>query len=184
MRASMCPAVAQPSPEKTHRRRQQLDWGRCGVCLLPLLSKHSIYGGATGGDDAGARITAEPHHGAHRHLAGCHRPPRPRPDVARVEPVGAATGGARWRTHGPEGCLGRPVEAFGALLRLNWGCRAAGPALHEVRASATPLAGPFPGSPDRGRVSADQLQGMTDAAARVHRGSARISPGKGNENVI
>ena len=63
----------------------------------------------------------------------------------------------------PEGCLGRPVEAFGALLRRR--------ALHEVRASATPLAGPFPGSPDRGRVSADQLQGMTDAAARVHCGA-------------
>jgi hypothetical protein len=31
-----------------------------GVCLLLSLSKHSIDGGATGGDDAGARITADP----------------------------------------------------------------------------------------------------------------------------
>jgi hypothetical protein len=30
------PRPNQPSPRKAHRRRQQLDWGRCGVCLLPL----------------------------------------------------------------------------------------------------------------------------------------------------
>jgi hypothetical protein len=38
----------QPSPKKTHRRRQQLDWGRSGACLLlPSLSKHSVDGGTT-----------------------------------------------------------------------------------------------------------------------------------------
>jgi hypothetical protein len=41
------PRPNQPSPKKTHRPRQQLDWGRCGVCLLPSLSKHSVDGGAT-----------------------------------------------------------------------------------------------------------------------------------------
>jgi hypothetical protein len=34
MGSSLCLAPKQPSPKKTHRRRQQLDWGRCGVCLL------------------------------------------------------------------------------------------------------------------------------------------------------
>jgi hypothetical protein len=38
MGSSLRPAPNQPSPQKAHRRRQQLDWGRCGVCLLPSLS--------------------------------------------------------------------------------------------------------------------------------------------------
>jgi hypothetical protein len=43
-----CALPPKPSPKKTHRRRQQLDWGRCGACLLlPSLSKHSVDGGAT-----------------------------------------------------------------------------------------------------------------------------------------
>jgi hypothetical protein len=33
--SSLRPAPTQPSPKKTHRRRQHIDWGRCGVCLLP-----------------------------------------------------------------------------------------------------------------------------------------------------
>jgi hypothetical protein len=59
-----------------------------GVCLLLSLSKHSIDGGATGGDDAGARITADPT--TTPVAISLDRPPRPA--GARAEPVGAATG--------------------------------------------------------------------------------------------
>src|SRR3984893_1435588 len=41
-----------------------------------------------------------------------------------------------------------------------------------------------PHSPTTSTVNPARRQGMMDATARVHRSSARRSPGKGNENVI
>jgi hypothetical protein len=39
MGSSLHPAQNQPKSKKTHRRRQQLDCGRCGVCLLQAAGR-------------------------------------------------------------------------------------------------------------------------------------------------
>jgi hypothetical protein len=82
------PRPTQPSPKKTHRRRQQLDWGRR---LPPTLALQAL--GRRRRDRRrrrGRQDHDRPHHDARRHLAGTdHRPSR---DGARAEPVGAATG--------------------------------------------------------------------------------------------
>jgi hypothetical protein len=57
MGSSLCPAPTSPHPRKRTGGASNLIGD--GVCLLLSLSKHSIDGGATGGD-AGARITADP----------------------------------------------------------------------------------------------------------------------------
>jgi hypothetical protein len=83
----------------------------------------------------------------------------------RPRRAGAGGPGCIWRTEGIPKAASAPGRTSGlatCFMRLS-----------TVRASGHSGRRPFPGSPDRGRVSADQLQGMTDATAGVHRGVGR-----------